>query len=82
MAAIENGTVKMLRAPWNKALKDEIDAFPDGAHDDQIDALSLGYFGHSIWNRGGATFGRKKPEKTGVSLINTGPVWGRQSEGT
>jgi len=82
LAAVENGTVKMLRAPWNKALRDEIDAFPDGAHDDQIDALSLAYFGHSVWNRGGATFGRKKPEKTGVSMYNQGPVWGRTSGGT
>lgn len=34
------GNVMMLRAPWNDALVAEMRLFPNGAHDDQIDALS------------------------------------------
>ena len=39
-SAAEIGSVKLLNAPWNKALVDELCAFPTGAHDDQVDALS------------------------------------------
>ena len=58
-AAIEDGRVHMVRAPWNKALKKELNAFPDGDHDDQVVALALGY--RKIARKGkGATWGRKK----------------------
>jgi predicted phage terminase large subunit-like protein len=30
----------MVRAGWNDALHDELEAFPDVEHDDQADALS------------------------------------------
>jgi phage terminase large subunit-like protein len=33
----------MVRAPWNAALLDEMAAFPSGAHDDQVDALSRAF---------------------------------------
>ena len=36
----ERGNVKVLRGPWNKDFFDEIEAFPEGAKDDQVDALS------------------------------------------
>ena len=80
LAAIGLGNVRMLRAPWNNTLRAEIDAFPDPrAHDDQIDALSLGYQGHQVWNRSGATWGRKKPGATQTpKAYNTGAVWGRK----
>ena len=35
-AQCEHGMVKMVEAPWNKAYVDEL-AFPNGAHDDQVD---------------------------------------------
>lgn len=35
--------VKMVRAPWNRALLDEMAVFPMGKHDDQVDALSGAY---------------------------------------
>ena len=35
------GRVGMLRAEWNAVLIDELGAFPFGAHDDIVDALSL-----------------------------------------
>jgi predicted phage terminase large subunit-like protein len=38
------GRVAMLRAPaWNAAFVDELGSFPLGQHDDQVDALSLGF---------------------------------------
>jgi predicted phage terminase large subunit-like protein len=34
-AQVEAGNIKLLRAPWNTAFLDEIEQFPNGAHDDQ-----------------------------------------------
>jgi predicted phage terminase large subunit-like protein len=36
----EAGNVKLVRAGWNKAFLDELELFPRGAHDDQVDAAS------------------------------------------
>lgn len=40
---VEIGNVYMLRGPWNKALLDEMRAFPNGTKDDQVDALSRAF---------------------------------------
>jgi predicted phage terminase large subunit-like protein len=40
-AQAEGGNVKLLRAAWNRDLLDELEAFPFGKHDDQVDAASL-----------------------------------------
>jgi phage terminase large subunit-like protein len=37
------GNVMMLRGPWNKPFLDELRMFPNGAHDDQVDALSRAF---------------------------------------
>lgn len=42
-AQVNVGNVLMVRGPWNDALLDEMRNFPNGAHDDQIDALSTGF---------------------------------------
>lgn len=34
------GTLKMVKAPWNAVLREELRLFPYGAHDDQVDALA------------------------------------------
>ena len=34
------GNIKLVRGPWNKAYLDEMEAFPSGVHDDQVDASS------------------------------------------
>jgi len=39
-AAAEAGNVDIVRGPWNSAFLDEIEGFPAGAHDDQVDGLS------------------------------------------
>jgi predicted phage terminase large subunit-like protein len=39
-AKAEAGMVSLVRAPWNQAFLDELEGFPDGNHDDQVDAFS------------------------------------------
>lgn len=39
-AQSEAGNVRVLRASWNEDFFRELENFPDGAHDDQVDALS------------------------------------------
>jgi predicted phage terminase large subunit-like protein len=39
-AQAEAGNVYLVRGPWNKELLDELEVFPLGSHDDQVDALS------------------------------------------
>jgi predicted phage terminase large subunit-like protein len=40
---VDNGDVTLRRAAWNAAFLDELAAFPDGAKDDQVDALSRAF---------------------------------------
>lgn len=42
-AEVNIGNVMMVRGDWNKALKDEMRAFPNGTYKDQVDALSRAY---------------------------------------
>jgi predicted phage terminase large subunit-like protein len=42
-AQAEGGNVKLVRGAWNKEFLDEVEAFPFGRHDDQVDAASLGF---------------------------------------
>lgn len=39
-AAAEQGRVSIVRGSWNLGLLDELEEFPNGNHDDQVDALS------------------------------------------
>lgn len=39
----EQGNVYLVRAPWNEQFIQEGEQFPEGSHDDQIDALSGAY---------------------------------------
>jgi predicted phage terminase large subunit-like protein len=39
-AQAEAGNIKLVRGPWNEAFLRELENFPEGAHDDQVDALS------------------------------------------
>lgn len=37
IAQCEAGNVKLVRGPWNDTYLDELEVFPNGAHDDQVD---------------------------------------------
>lgn len=39
------GHVEVVRAPWNEAFFGELEAFPEGGHDDQVDAAAEGFYG-------------------------------------
>ena len=39
-AQVEGANVKLVTGPWNEVFIRELENFPDGAHDDQVDALS------------------------------------------
>lgn len=39
----EAGHVGVVRSPWNDSFFDECEQFPTGPHDDQVDAVSLGF---------------------------------------
>jgi predicted phage terminase large subunit-like protein len=39
----EAGRVVLVRGPWLGAFLDEVEAFPCGSHDDQVDAVSMAY---------------------------------------
>jgi len=43
LAAAEAGRVRLLKAPWNDAMIEEFMTFPNGDHDDQVDAVCGGY---------------------------------------
>lgn len=38
--AAENGNVKLVHGEWNKRFLDELELFPKGQHDDQVDSFS------------------------------------------
>ena len=40
---VNAGTVSLLRGEWNRAFLEEIEDFPGGAQDDQVDALSRAF---------------------------------------
>ena len=39
----EQGMVRLVEGPWNRAFVEELCAFPNGAHDDQVDAASAAF---------------------------------------
>jgi predicted phage terminase large subunit-like protein len=42
-AQCEHGFVKLVQGAWNQAFIDELCAFPNGAHDDQVDAAAAAF---------------------------------------
>lgn len=42
---VNAGNVLMLRAPWNKEFTDELQLFPNGKYDDQVDAAARAFIG-------------------------------------
>jgi len=46
-AMAESGNIKILKAPWNDDLFRELENFPEGLHDDIVDALSGAFLMHT-----------------------------------
>lgn len=40
----EGGFVYVVKGAWNEAFYSEVEAFPKGVHDDQVDAVSVGFY--------------------------------------
>lgn len=53
-AQVNAGNVLMLRALWNTAYTDELQMFPNGAHDDQVDGSSRAF--DALLGKGGGVF--------------------------
>ena len=43
VSQLESGNVYLLRGNWNTSFIDELTAFPNGIHDDQLDACSMAF---------------------------------------
>jgi len=57
LARAEQGKVVMVRGEWNAAFLDEVCAFPETDHDDQVDTISgavqmIGNVGPLVWDWG------------------------------
>ncbi len=54
--AANRGGIALVRGPWNSAFIGECEAFPDGVHDDQVDAASHAYMDiATLYQPGGMT---------------------------
>lgn len=51
-AQVNAGNVRMVRAPWNQDLVEELQQFPHGAHDDMVDACSRAFNALLMTKRG------------------------------
>lgn len=63
-ARAEAGEIKLIRGPWVAEFLDEIAEFPEGLHDDQVDALSGAFFDLA---RKRASSGRTPPKPEGFT---------------
>ena len=78
-AAAERGLVKLAKGHWNKDFLDELEVFPQGAHDDQVDACSLAFnklaTKQELWVRCSGMQEAKKPpgmlNAAGVEIVDT-----------
>lgn len=86
LASCESGRFYCLNAPWNEAFVDEFTYFPSGDHDDQIDAVSIGYTKLTGKKSLATTWGRHNrglvqptaAEIDAVQRHKTGIVFGRR----
>jgi hypothetical protein len=68
--------VALVRGPWNKDYLDEIETFPLGSHDDQVDASSGAFLDLTGTAPPGARIGLPRPERppSGVFGATQGSV--------
>ena len=91
-AAVHNGTTCMVRAPWNKELREELEIGTEGDHDDQIDSSAGAFNFLNLTPAYSPTWGRSQDRTplgryehverhlsgsgSGSNII-TGVAWGR-----
>lgn len=64
---VHGGSVYVVAGSWNEAFFNELDGFPHGAFDDQIDGVSVGVHGHGLGKK------PKKPAHSApVAFYNNG----------
>lgn len=51
LGLIDNGRFHIVRGTWNQEFKDELEQFPNGLHDDQIDAVSTLWYTYRLGGR-------------------------------
>ncbi|PHR96682.1 MAG: hypothetical protein COA78_28500 [Blastopirellula sp.] len=71
LADVESGSVVAVKAKWNDSLIKELNGFPDGTHDDQISACSLGHKRLQKKKFGGSTWGRNRKDAAGKNIVKT-----------
>lgn len=76
-AQCEAGNVKVLRASWNEDFFLELENFPDGGHDDQVDAFSGAFNLHASSNTGDFTsaMASSASKPHAPSLRGSEPSW-------
>ena len=84
IAAVSSGRVSWVQADWNAIHRTELQVFPNGKHEDTVDAVALGFsrlHNNPIANQ--ATWGRTESgiliPQTAISSYRNSPVWGRRS---
>lgn len=76
LAAAETSQIYMRQAPWNKRLREEFEAFPDGLHDDQVISTAGAYNMLKMRHlKGGVTWGRNRgsADSTAEDYVVRGP---------
>ena len=71
-AQAEAGNIKLLRAPWNEKFLEELEAFPNAKHDDQVDALSGSII--VLTQTGIGNFTKEMAESEGTPVMNDSHV--------
>ncbi len=81
-AAAEAGSIRIMKATWNKVLLEELELFPEAPHDDQVDGISGAFNALNNKRYRGTTWGRKpRDPKKGIpsapGKLIQGVVFGR-----
>lgn len=59
----ELGFVYLLAGAWNEDFLGEVETFPKGAHDDQVDFVSVGFYWHGLGNTRKKARSKPKPKR-------------------
>jgi predicted phage terminase large subunit-like protein len=74
-AQAEAGNIKILRAAWNEEFFRELEAFPEGKHDDMVDAMSSCYNELNAYNVGDFTDSMVQDDIVTSINLNGDSIW-------